>query len=155
MRALLGFAVGVSLFLLLFGCGGSGGGGTGGGPMTLVNWSSVVPPENVEADGISQDADYTVGEDPVYVERGASTNSSAILTLDSEGVIERIDISTPYVELFWDADSDVVNSTTKWAFAIDSDFELIGIEGKLNKKDGHEINIDNLDYHKEHIFIND
>lgn len=38
------------------------------------------------------------------------------------------------------------------AIALNDDFELIGMDGRLNLKDGHTLNIDCVRYHREHIF---
>jgi putative restriction endonuclease len=43
----------------------------------------------------------------------------------------------------------------KGVFAIENDFSLNGIEGQLTIHKDHEIDFENLEYHKEHIFIND
>ena len=43
----------------------------------------------------------------------------------------------------------------KGVFSIENDFTLNGIEGKLIIDKVHELDIVNLEYHKEHIFIND
>ena len=42
----------------------------------------------------------------------------------------------------------------KGIFAIENDLTLKGIEGTLTVHNDHEIDIENLDYHREHVFIN-
>lgn len=42
----------------------------------------------------------------------------------------------------------------KGIFAIENDFSLKGIEGTLSIHKDHQLEIKNLEYHKEHIFIN-
>jgi putative restriction endonuclease len=43
----------------------------------------------------------------------------------------------------------------KGAFTIKEDLSLIGLDGSLKVHRQHEIEINNLGYHKEHIYIND
>jgi putative restriction endonuclease len=43
----------------------------------------------------------------------------------------------------------------KGAFSISDDFSLDGIKGTLIVDDKHELDLDNLAYHRDHIFIND
>ncbi|NIP50735.1 MAG: hypothetical protein GWO26_01875, partial [Phycisphaerae bacterium] len=103
---------GVSFFLLLFGCGGGGGGGgTGGGPLTLVSWSSIVPPATVETAGISQETEYmrSAGDSPVIETVSAPELyqfSTATFTYDADGIIERIELETPNMTFAWDTNSD-------------------------------------------------
>lgn len=42
----------------------------------------------------------------------------------------------------------------KGIFSIENDLTLNGIVGLLTINKDHEIDIENLEYHKEHIFIN-
>jgi putative restriction endonuclease len=43
----------------------------------------------------------------------------------------------------------------KGVFAIENDLTLNGIEGNLTIHKDHKIDVENLEYHKQHIFIND
>jgi putative restriction endonuclease len=43
----------------------------------------------------------------------------------------------------------------KGVFAIENNLQLIGIHGLLSLNENHKLDIENLEYHKEHIFIND
>lgn len=43
----------------------------------------------------------------------------------------------------------------KGIFCIESDLTLTGIEGKLNMHNAHPLDKSNIQYHREHIFIND
>ncbi len=125
MKAFLSIFLGVSFFLLLFGCGG-GGGGTGGGPLTLVSWSSIVPPATVETAGISQETEYmrSAGDSPVIETVSAPELyqfSTATFTYDADGIIERIELETPNMTFAWDTNSDdSIEYSGINIFAIDS-----------------------------------
>ncbi len=43
----------------------------------------------------------------------------------------------------------------KGIFRIENDLTLVGLEGSLTMHDNHSIEINNIEYHKRHIFIND
>ncbi len=43
----------------------------------------------------------------------------------------------------------------KGIFAIDNKFNLIGLKGELNIHPNHDIDLENLKYHLDHIYIND
>lgn len=126
MKTCLGFLSGFVFLVALVGCGGGGGAGTGGGPLTLVNWLSVSPPEAVEADGLSQYADYNTGVEPIYVENDPIA-SSAIITFDADSNIEEIEIETPVQILRWTVDGDIIRDESKWVYAIDGDQSNIAI----------------------------
>lgn len=42
----------------------------------------------------------------------------------------------------------------KGVFGIRDDFRLMGLDGRLRISQDHPINLVNVEYHREHIFIN-
>jgi len=105
----------VGIMGLLTGCGG-GGGGTVNSGFSFVKWSDIDPPDTVTVDGLSLESDYvapapdyTVTEitDPVV-----STDSSASITYDADGLITRISIKTPGGTVTWDESAgDMLDNT--------------------------------------------
>lgn len=99
------------LAMVSSGCGGGSGGGVPVATLppvptvvSFTNWSSVSPPTTVNADGISQDANYTyTAQIDTITDQGADTAaSSASIKYRDDGTIERINISTPTSTLVWD-----------------------------------------------------
>jgi len=120
----------------LFGCSGGGGGGSGSGGLTTkiyTDWSSVDPPENVAATGISQDTLYDVDADAPFDSKGISTSSTATIRYRADETIERIDILVPdVISLSWNEATgdfivDNVGVEDPWVIAADSAKTELGV----------------------------
>lgn len=147
----------VTISLLLSACGGGGGGGgtvpTTPPSPTFTSWSAVQPNSTVTVNGLSFEVNTTVDPNTglvtnVVTPSAVSVSSSITSTFDANGLLTRVDVTTPTTSLSFneaagdfiiDVSPDVVGAATSTGtaaalfanpFGLGWNYQTFGVWGK-------------------------